>query len=128
VDGGGGVEPPVTVKLRLPDVPPPGDGVTTLTANEPTVARSEAESAARSWVALTNVVVRAAPFQRTTDEATKPLPFTVNVSPALPAVAVAGESVLATGTGAGAAGAGTFNALQAWSVLCPTALTERIQT
>jgi hypothetical protein len=51
-------------------------------------------------VALTNVVVRDPPSQRVTDEAKKPLPFTVIVSPALPATAVAGDRLVATGTGA----------------------------
>jgi hypothetical protein len=50
-------------------------------------------------VALTNVVVRATPFQRTPDEATKLLPLTVSVVAALPATALAGERLLATGTG-----------------------------
>lgn len=50
-------------------------------------------------MALTNVVVRKAPFQRTTDEATKPLPLTVSVRPALLAAAPVGERLLATGTG-----------------------------
>jgi hypothetical protein len=63
-------------------------------------------------LALTNVVVRAAPFQRTPDAATKPLPLTVSVRPALPATAVVGERLLATGTegtdeAAGRAGTGT---------------------
>jgi hypothetical protein len=49
-------------------------------------------------VALTNVVVLFAPLQRTTEELTKPLPFTVSVRPALPAAALAGERLLATGT------------------------------
>jgi hypothetical protein len=43
-------------------------------------------------------VVREAPFQRTTDDATKPLPLTVRVRAALPAAALAGERLLATGT------------------------------
>jgi hypothetical protein len=50
-------------------------------------------------VALTNVVVRFAPFQRTTDAATKPLPFTVRVVAALPATALTGERLLTAGTG-----------------------------
>ena len=50
-------------------------------------------------MALTNVVVREAPFQRTTDDATKLVPLTVSVRPALPATAPVGERLLATGTG-----------------------------
>jgi hypothetical protein len=46
---GGGVDAgAVTVKVTLPDVPPPGEGVTTLTGIELAVARSEAVIAARS--------------------------------------------------------------------------------
>jgi hypothetical protein len=53
---------------------------------------------------LTKVVVRAAPFQRTTDVATKPLPFTVSVVGALPAGALVGERLLTDGVGLGASG------------------------
>jgi hypothetical protein len=88
------------VNVRVADVPPPGADVNTLTGTDFAVVRSEAVTAKRSCVALTNVVVRDAPSQRATDEATKPLPFTVIVSPALPATAVAGDRLVATGTGA----------------------------
>ncbi|HEX6212507.1 MAG TPA: hypothetical protein VF136_17130 [Methylomirabilota bacterium] len=122
----------MTVKVTLPEVPPPGAGVTTVTGTERAVARSAAVIAARSWVALTNVVVRAAPFQRTLEEATKPLPLTVSVTAALPSAALAGERLLTTGMGdvdelAGPAGTG--RTLQAWSVLCcPVALIDRTHT
>jgi hypothetical protein len=46
--GGGTLGAVVTVKVTEPDVPPPGDGVTTLTGTERAVARSEAVIAARS--------------------------------------------------------------------------------
>src|SRR5262249_28454652 len=59
------------------DVPPPGAGFVTVTVAEPAVAISAAEMAAVSWVALTNVVVLAAPLNFTTDVDTKPVPFTV---------------------------------------------------
>jgi hypothetical protein len=120
--GGGvdGTEAAVTEKVRLPDVPPPGAGVFTVTGIEPAAARSDAESVARSTVLLTNVVGRVAPFQRTTEVLTNPLPFTVSVRLALPATAPAGDSELIAGTG-GVAGegvdvagrAGTDRALQA---------------
>ena len=87
------------MKVTVPDVPLPGESVTTLTGTERGAARSEAVIAARSWLALMNVVVREAPFQRTTDEATKPLPLTVSVRPALPATLAVGERLLATGPG-----------------------------
>jgi len=46
--GGGGADAAVTVKVTLPDVPPPGAGVTTVTGTERAVARSAAVIAARS--------------------------------------------------------------------------------
>src|SRR5882672_4353831 len=84
------------------DVPPPGAGVNTVTEAVPCVAISEAEIAAWSWVALPNVVVRSAPFQRTTDEPTKLLPVTVTVNAAPPAAAVLGDRELSVGLGFGA--------------------------
>src|SRR2546430_3172566 len=63
---------------------------------------SEAEIAAWSWVALPNVVVRAAPFQRTTDEPMKLLPVTVSVNAAPPATAVLGDREVSVGLGFGA--------------------------
>jgi hypothetical protein len=92
--------PAVTAKFTEPDVPPPGAGVNTVTGIARGAARSAAEMAARSCVALTNVVVRSAPFQRTTEEATKPLPFTVRLVAPAPARAALGERLLTTGTGA----------------------------
>src|SRR2546422_9328174 len=53
------------------EVPPPGVGENTVTDAVPAVARSAAVTAAVSRVALTNVVVRAAPFQRTLEPLTK---------------------------------------------------------
>jgi hypothetical protein len=106
----------VTTKLRTDDVPPPGAGVKTVTGIDPAVAMSAAAMVARSCVVPTTVVGRAAPFQRTTEAATKPLPFTVSINPWLPATALLGERVLTTGTGDGegaACRAGTVRALQA---------------
>ena len=53
------------------DVPPPGPGFVTVTMILPAVAMSAAEIAAVSWVPLENVVLRAAPFQFTTELVTK---------------------------------------------------------
>src|SRR5205809_1105433 len=47
--------------------------------------------AAVSCAPLTKVVVRFAPFHRTTEAATKLLPFTVSVAQAPPALALLGE-------------------------------------
>src|SRR2546421_117816 len=80
-----------------PEVPPPGAGVATVICAVPAVPRSAAEMAAVSCVALRNVVVRAAPFQRTVELLTKPLPFTRSVSGPVPAVAPVGVSAVSPG-------------------------------
>ena len=51
----------------------------TVTEALPAAAIKVAETGAVSWPALTKVVVRAVPFQRTTAPDTKALPFTVSV-------------------------------------------------
>src|SRR5712691_2003383 len=66
-------EPP-TVNGTAAEVPPPGAGEKTVTCAVPLTARSVAGIAACSCVLLTNVVGRSAPFHRTTDAATNPLP------------------------------------------------------
>ena len=63
------------------------------------MTRSLAGMAAVSWVALTKVVVRFTPFQRTVEADTKPLPVTVSVNAGPPWSALLGESVESTGTG-----------------------------
>src|SRR5439155_12344374 len=65
---------------KFPDVPPPGPGVNTDTCATPAATTSDAGINACSCVPLTNVVVRGAPFQRTTEVLTNPLPFTVTVN------------------------------------------------
>ncbi len=52
---------------------------------------SVAGIAADSWLLLTNVVVRFAPFQRIAAPERKPVPLAVSVKPGPPAVAVLGE-------------------------------------
>src|SRR5258708_7171592 len=89
----------VTLNVCAAEVPPPGAGVTTVTDAIAAVARSEAGMAAVSWVALTKVVVRAAPFQRTPEALTKLLPFTVSVNAAPPTLALEGESDVSDGAG-----------------------------
>src|SRR2546425_5894288 len=81
------------------EVPPPGVGENTVTDAVPAGARSAAVPAAVSRVALTNVVVRAAPFQRTLEPLTKLLPFTVSVRAAPPAVALVGDTDVSVGAG-----------------------------
>src|SRR5579872_3411824 len=87
------------VKLALPDVPPPGDGLNTVTRPVPAEAMSAAVMAACTCVALRNVVVRLEPFHLTTEPFINPLPFTVRVNAAPPAVPLAGNSEVTEGTG-----------------------------
>ena len=94
-----GAEAALIVNDRLPDVPPPGAGFVTVTVAVPAVAISVAVIAAVNCVALTNVVVLAAPLNFTTEVDSKPVPFTVRVKAAPPAVALVGEREVAVGAG-----------------------------
>jgi hypothetical protein len=94
-----GPETALIVNDRLPDVPPPGAGFVTVTVAEPAVAISAAVIAAVNCVALTNVVVLAAPLNFTTDVDTNPVPLTVRVKAAPPTVALVGEREVSVGTG-----------------------------
>jgi hypothetical protein len=94
-----GAEAALIVNDRLPDGPPPGAGFVTVTVAVPAVAISAAVIAADSCVAFTNVVLLAAPLNFTTDADTKPIPFTVRVKAAPPAVALVGEREVAVGAG-----------------------------
>jgi hypothetical protein len=87
------------VNAVLPHVPPPGAGLTTVTCPVPAVAMSAAVIAAVNCVALTYVVVRLDPFHFTTEPLMNPVPVTVKVSAAVPAVAFVGDSVLIVGSG-----------------------------
>jgi hypothetical protein len=60
---------------------------------------SAAVIVAVNWVGETYVVVRPDPFQFTVEPETKPVPFTVSVNPAPPAVAEAGLGPVVVGTG-----------------------------
>ena len=70
--------------------PPPDAAVKTVTFAVPAVAIFAASILAVSFVLLTYVVVRAAPFQRMTVPEMKLLPLAVRVKPPLPAMAVVG--------------------------------------
>lgn len=87
------------IKVCGLEVPPPGAGVTTVTAAVPAVAMSGAKIAAVNCTALTNVVVRALPFQFTTELFVKFVPTTVKVNAAPPAIAVLGLIKIIVGTG-----------------------------
>ena len=100
--------PPVPPPLPIVNVtgaesPPPGDGEKTVTCAVPVTATSEARTEARNSVALTKVVVRSAPFQRTTDVDRKPVPVTVNVNAADPAAIEDGVVLVTAGAGLAAA-------------------------
>ena len=73
-------------------------GLRTVTGAEPAVAMSAAAMAAVTRVTLTNVVVRATPFQKSVAPETKLLPSAVRVKAGSPAVALLGVSVVRTGS------------------------------
>ena len=95
----GGADGAVTVKLTVPEVPPPGVGVDTEIASEPALATSLAGIAAVSVVADMKVVVRGDPLTRTCDAATNPVPVTVRVKAGEPALVLVGEIPLTAGIG-----------------------------
>ncbi len=87
------------VKDSTDEVPPPGAGVDTLTSAVPTLATSAAAIEAISRPALTTVVGRGDPFQRATENASKPLPSMVSENAGSPARAPDGVSDVMVGTG-----------------------------
>src|SRR5262245_55415112 len=87
------------VNVAAADVPPPGAGLTTVTLAVPADATSVAGIVAVNCVALTKIVVRVLPFHRTLEPLTKPVPLTVNVKPALPAMVAFGEIDVIAGAG-----------------------------
>jgi hypothetical protein len=89
----------VIVNVIAAEVPPPGVGVTTVTAAVPPLAMSLAGIWAVSCVALANVVDTGVPFQFTTDAETKLDPFAVKVNPLPPGAAVVGLIEVSAGAG-----------------------------
>jgi hypothetical protein len=98
---------PVIVNGKAFDTDAPG--FRTVTWTVPAVAMSAAGTAADSWVLLTKVVVRFAPFQRTVAPDRKSVPFTFSVKAGPPALALFGESAVSV-AGAGAGGGGAPDA------------------
>src|SRR4030065_732600 len=94
--GGGGF---TVVKVTTFAVPPPGAVFTTVTLAVLATAMSAALMVAVSRVKETNVVVRVAPFQRTTDELTKPVPSTVSTKSPPPAGLESGLMLESVGAG-----------------------------
>ena len=81
------------------DVPPPGEGFTTVTEAVPGDATSAAVTVAVSCVDETYVVAKAVAFQRTVEPETKLVPFTVMVNDEHPAGYEFGLSDVMVGTG-----------------------------
>jgi len=79
------------------DTAPPDAGLETVTGTLATAAMSAAEMAAWSCVALTYVVVLAAPFHCTPEQGTKFVPVTLSVNAPVPAVTVAGDTAVIAG-------------------------------
>lgn len=88
-----------TVKEVEAEVPPPGVAFTAVTESVPAAAKSVEGSAALIWVELMNVVARAEPFTLIIVDGTKPVPVTVTTADAVPAEALAGDTVVITGVG-----------------------------
>ena len=97
----------VTVKFIEFEVPPPGAGFVTVTANVPVEAMLAAGMAAVNCEEFTNVVTGAEPPKLTFEAATKFVPLIVSVKAAPPATALFGEIAVIVGAGLGmAAGVG----------------------
>src|SRR4029077_6532232 len=86
-------------RRRGPHRPPRAAGVPPDPCAVPPAATSDAGIDACSCVPLTKVVVRAAPFQRTTDALTNPLPVTVMLNAEAPAVTLDDDTDSTPGTG-----------------------------
>jgi hypothetical protein len=90
---------PFAVNVTLFEAMPPGGGFSTDTVNEPEACTSVAGMAAVSVCALTKVVVRFAPLNRTIAPLTKLLPLTVSVNAPLPTSRTVGAMLVTVGTG-----------------------------
>jgi hypothetical protein len=91
--------PLLTGNVQVPELPPPGDGLVTVTLTDAALVISLAGTCAVSCVLPTNVVVRATPFQLITAPLTKFVPLAVKVKAAPPAFALAGDNELIVGRG-----------------------------
>ena len=89
------------VNVAAGEEPPPGAGFCTTTFAVPAEAISLAGMEAVSCVGLTNCVVRKLPFHHTVEAPTNPVPLTVNVNAAPPAVVELGFKLVIAGTGLG---------------------------
>lgn len=89
------------VNVAAGEEPPPGAGFCTTTLAVPAEAISLAGIEAVTCVGLTNCVVRKLPFHHTVEAPTKPVPLTVSVNAAPPAVVELGLKLVIAGTGLG---------------------------
>jgi hypothetical protein len=89
----------VIVNVRAAEVPPPGEGLNTVTLAVLTELMSAAVMAACKLVLETKVVERVLPFHCTVDVGMKFVPVTVNVKPAPPAEAELGFKDVTVGEG-----------------------------
>ena len=80
-------------------MPPPGAGFVTVTLTGPAVAISAAVIVAVICAEPTTLLALATPLNFTTEPDTKPVPFTVRMKLAPPAVALVGESEDVVGAG-----------------------------
>jgi len=88
-----------TLNVAAAEVPPPGVGFCTAIRLTELPVRSAAGRVAFTSVALTNVVVSAAPFQAITEDGTNPDPLMSSKVPADPASTLAGLILVIAGTG-----------------------------
>ena len=87
-----------TVKFAAAELPPPGAGLKTVIAATTPSARSLAGTVAFREVSVENVVTTAAPFHRTADPLTNPVPVTEMERSPAPAVIVDGVILVIAGT------------------------------
>jgi hypothetical protein len=87
------------VNVAAPEVPPPGDGLNTVTLTDSTAAMSAASICACTCVLEANVVGRALPFHRTMDDDRKFVPVTIKVNAAEATTPELGLSEVIVGTG-----------------------------
>src|SRR5438105_4666011 len=91
----------VMVKGTGPAVPPPGGGLNTVMAADPSSMTLAAGTAAVNCMELTKCVANDVPFHLTTEFGTKFEPFTVSENVPLPYTAVGVLEVHIDGTGRG---------------------------
>ena len=89
----------LTGNVQVPEVPPPGAGLVTVTFAVVATPRSLEGIWAVIFVELTKVVASGVPFQLTTELSTKFVPVTAKVIAPEPASTLTGASAVMVGTG-----------------------------